>query len=89
MVCPPAWRRLCIGGLCNCCIACAGMGQINGNAAVKPCKRFWRLGGINLHGRQKSRCKCLHGAVLHLGKNKSPAPQQMQGKRKARPFLTG
>ena len=45
-VCPPAWRKWCIGSLCIRCIACAGIGQINGNAPVKPCKRFWRLGGI-------------------------------------------
>lgn len=45
-VCPPAWRRLCIGGLRICCIVCAGIAQINGNATVKPCKRFWRFGCI-------------------------------------------
>nr|DAL31084.1 MAG TPA_asm: hypothetical protein [Caudoviricetes sp.] len=45
-VCHPAWRRQCISGLRGCCIVCAGMAQINGNVAVKPCKRFWRCGGI-------------------------------------------
>ena len=39
-VCPPARSRRCIAGLCGCCIVCAGMGQINGNAPVKPCKQF-------------------------------------------------
>ena len=46
MVCPPAWRRRCIVGLCGCCIVCAGMGQINGNASVKPCALFCGVGGI-------------------------------------------
>jgi hypothetical protein len=31
----------------------------------------------------------LYAAVLRLGKIKALHPQQMQGKRKARPFLTG
>lgn len=39
-VCPQAWHRRCIVSLCGCCIVCAGMGKINRNAAVKPCKRF-------------------------------------------------
>ena len=42
-VCLPALRGRYIGGLYICCIVCSGMGQINGNAAVKPCKRFWRF----------------------------------------------
>lgn len=46
MVCPPAWRRRCIGGLCSFCIVCAGMGKINGKAAAKPCKWFWLCGSI-------------------------------------------
>lgn len=45
-VCPPAWRSWRIGGLFGGCIVCAGMGQINGNTAAKPCKRFWRCGRI-------------------------------------------
>ena len=32
--------------LCSCCIVCAGIGLINGNATVKLCKRFWCCGGI-------------------------------------------
>nr|DAZ45067.1 MAG TPA: hypothetical protein [Caudoviricetes sp.] len=40
MVCPLVRCRRCIGGLCGCYIVCAGMEQINGNAPVKPCKRF-------------------------------------------------
>ena len=47
MVCPPTWRRWCICGLCGCCIVRAGIGQINGNATAKPCKRFWCLYCIN------------------------------------------
>ena len=58
-VCPPAWRSWRIGGLFGGCIVCAGMGQINGNAAVKLYKRFWCFGRIILHGRQKGRCKGL------------------------------
>ena len=73
-VCPPTCRRRCIGRLCGCCIVCAGIGQINGNTAVKPCKLFWRSGGIKLHGRQKSRCKRLCVADTPPGKKKSPAP---------------
>nr|DAZ40147.1 MAG TPA: hypothetical protein [Caudoviricetes sp.] len=45
-ICPPAWHRRCIGGLCGCCVVCAGIEQINGNAAVKLCKLFLRLDGI-------------------------------------------
>nr|DAZ45127.1 MAG TPA: hypothetical protein [Caudoviricetes sp.] len=37
MVCPLVWCKRCIGGLCDCCIVCVGIGQINGNAAVKAC----------------------------------------------------
>lgn len=47
MVCPPAWRMRYIVGLCGCCIVCAGMGQINGNAPVKPYALFCDVGGIN------------------------------------------
>lgn len=50
------------------------MGLISGNATVKPCARFCGVGGITLNGRRKTRCKRLYGAILHLGKNKSPAP---------------
>lgn len=39
-VCPPTCHRRCTGSLCICCIVCAGIGQINRNAPVKPCKRF-------------------------------------------------
>lgn len=81
-VCPPACRRRCIGGLCVCCIVCAGIWQINRNSAVKPCKRFWRFDRINLHGRQKSRCKRLCVANTPPGKIKALHPQQVQGKRK-------
>nr|DAE53507.1 MAG TPA: hypothetical protein [Caudoviricetes sp.] len=35
------------------------------------------------------RCKRLYVAALRLDKIKALHPQQMQGKRKARPFLTG
>lgn len=45
-VCPPARRVWCIVCLCICCIVCFGVGQINGNAPVKLCKRFWCFGGI-------------------------------------------
>lgn len=59
-VCPPACRRRCIGGLCVCCIVCAGMGRINGNATVKPCKRFWCCGGINcMDGRKAAGNACM------------------------------
>lgn len=88
-VCPPACRRRCIGGLCVCCIVCAGIWQINRNSAVKPCKRFWRFDRINLHGRQKSRCKRLRVADTLPGKRKALHPQQMQGKRKTPPGYGG
>nr|DAI21327.1 MAG TPA: hypothetical protein [Caudoviricetes sp.] len=48
-----------------------------------------RRGWYKLHGRHKTRCKRLCVAVLQQGKIKALHPQQMQGKRKARPFLTG
>ena len=35
-------------GLCGCCIVCAGMGQINGNAPVKPCALFCSVCDNNL-----------------------------------------
>lgn len=41
-VCPPAWHRWCIGGLCIFCIVRAGIWQIDGNAAVNTCKRLTR-----------------------------------------------
>jgi hypothetical protein len=50
---------------------------------------FYGVGGIKLHLRNKTRCKRLYGAVLQQGKIKAMHPQQMQGKRKARPLLTG
>lgn len=53
-VCPPALRGRCIGGLCDCCIACAGMGKISGNAAAKLCKRFWLCGSINCTDDRKA-----------------------------------
>nr|DAL64341.1 MAG TPA_asm: hypothetical protein [Caudoviricetes sp.] len=37
----------------------------------------------------KSYCKRLYGADMLQGKIKALHPQQMQGKRKARPLLTG
>lgn len=43
---PSSGVQVRIGGLCGCCIVCTGIAQIKGKAAVKPCKRFWRLGGI-------------------------------------------
>nr|DAR49253.1 MAG TPA: hypothetical protein [Caudoviricetes sp.] len=46
----------------------------------------WRY---NLHRRHKTRCKRLRVAVLQQDKIKALHPQQMQGKRKTRPFLTG
>lgn len=70
-VCPPTWRSWRIVGLCGCCILCAGIWQINRNSAVKPCKRFWRFDRINLHGRQKSRCKRLCVANTPPGKRKA------------------
>lgn len=58
-VCPPAWHRWCIGGLCGCCIVCTGIGQINGNAAVKLRKRFWRFGRIIcINGRRTAVNAC-------------------------------
>ena len=39
-VCPPAWRRWYIGGLCICCAVCAVIGQIGGKGPARPCKRF-------------------------------------------------
>ena len=53
-VCPPAWRRRHIGGLCGCCIVWAGIGQINEKPPVKPCKQFWRLGCINCMGSKEA-----------------------------------
>lgn len=88
-VCPPAWNRLCIGGLCGCCIVCAGVGQISGNAAVKPCKRFWRCVCINCKGERKTVVNACERLTRRRAKTKALHPQQMQGKRKARPFLTG
>lgn len=64
------------------------MGQATGKAPVKPCALFCGVGGI-IHGRYKSLRKRLYGAVLYQDKIKALHPQQMQGKRKARPFLTG
>lgn len=83
-VCPPALRSRCIGGLCGCCIACAGIEQINGNATVNPCKRFLCCGGIKLHGRNKSRCKHLCVSYTPSGKKKSPAPCRCKAKEKPR-----
>lgn len=42
---------------------------------------------MHLHG--KTSCKRLYLAVLHLSKTKALHRVKMQGKRKARPFLTG
>lgn len=58
-VCLPALRGRYIGGLYICCIVCSGMGQINGNAAAKPCKRFLRFGRINcMDGRKAAVNAC-------------------------------
>nr|DAR04194.1 MAG TPA: hypothetical protein [Caudoviricetes sp.] len=77
MVCPPAWRSRCIGSLCICCIVCAGIGQISGNATVKPCKRFWRFGCINCMDNRKATANACAWLI------------RCRAKRKARPFLTG
>lgn len=38
---PSSGVQVRIGGLCGCCIAFVGIGQINGNATVKPCKGLY------------------------------------------------
>lgn len=89
MVCPPAWRRRCIGGLCGRCIVCAGIWQINGNAAAKSCKGLLCFGCIIcIDGRKTTVNACVR-LVRRRAKIKALHPEQMQGKRKARPFLTG
>lgn len=87
-VCPPAWNRLCIGGLCGCCIVCAGVGQISGNAAVKPCKRFWRCVCINCKGERKTVVNACERLTRRRAKTKA-LHQSMQGKRKTPPAWAG
>lgn len=81
-VCPSAWRNWRVSGLRGCCIVCAGMGQINGNALVKPCALFCSLCGITLHGLHKTCCKRLYVACTPPGKNKSHAPCRCKAKEK-------
>ena len=98
------WYRLSASGRCDTfqrgaggtIAACVGLVswtmewvKTSGKAPVKPCALFCGVGGINLHGQRKTRCKRLYGAVLWQGKIKALHLQQMQGKRKTRPFLTG
>lgn len=86
-VCPPAWHRWCIGGLCGCCIVCTGIGQINGNAAVKLRKRFWRFGRIIcINGRMTAvnACKRL---TRRLAKRK--ALHRVDARQKKNPASVG
>ena len=65
---PSSGVQVRIGGLCGCCIAFVGIGQINGNAAVKPCERFCRCGGINCMDGKKAVVNAC--AQLHCNKAK-------------------
>lgn len=89
MVCPLVWCKRCIGGLCDCCIVCVGIWRINGNASVKPCKRFWRCGGIICMDNRRTAVNACAWLIRRRAKIKALHHQQAQGKRKARPFLTG
>lgn len=88
-VCPPAWHRWCIGGLCGCCIVCTGIGQINGNAAVKLRKRFLRFGRIICINGRRTAVNACKRLTRRLAKRKALHPQKMQGKRKAPPAWAG
>lgn len=89
MVCPLVWRSWCIGGLRVCCIVCSEIGQINGKAVVKPCKRFWRCGCIICMNGIKAAVNACWQLIRCRAKIKSLHPQQMQGKRKAPPGCGG
>lgn len=76
-------------GLCGCCIVCAGMGQINGNDPVKPCALFCSVCDNNRMDCTKRAVNACMGLYCRRAEIKALHPQQMQGKRKARSFLTG
>lgn len=80
----PAWRRWCIGGLCVCCIVCAGMGQIDGNAPVKPCKRFWRFGCIKCMDGIKAAVNACMGLYCSKAKQKPCTLSRCKAKEKPR-----
>lgn len=61
-----------IGGLCICCIAFVGIGQINGNATVKPCALFCDVGGSCMDNTKRAVNACM--GCIAAGQNKSPAP---------------
>jgi hypothetical protein len=73
--------------LCVCCIVCAGIGQINGKDAVKPCKRFLCCGGINCMDGIKAAvntCACL---IRRLAKRK--ALHRVDARQKKSPASVG
>lgn len=88
MVCPPALRRRCIGGLCSCCIACAGIWQINGNATVNPCKRFWRF-GRNCMDDRKAAVNACKRLTRRLAKRKALHRVDARQKKKTAGFRRG
>lgn len=65
------------------------MGLIAGKATVNLCTLFCSVGGIVCMDDTKHAVNAFILVVLQQGKIKALHPQQMQGKRKARPFLTG
>lgn len=65
---PSSGVQVRIGGLCGCCIAFVGIGQINGNATVKPCKRFWRCCGIICMDGRKAAVKACMWLYCSLAK---------------------
>lgn len=85
----PTWGSRYYSRLCRSGIYSGRIGQISGNTTVKPCALFCGVGDITLHGWNKTLCKRLYGAIFWQGKIKALHLQQMQGKRKTRPFLTG
>ena len=65
------------------------MGQITGKASVKPRALFCGVGGIVGVDDAKHAANACIGLYCRRAKRKALHPQQMQGKRKARPLLTG
>jgi hypothetical protein len=65
------------------------MGQINGKAAAKLCKRFCLCGSIICTDGRKAAVNACAWLIRCRAKRKALHHQQVQGKRKARPFLTG
>ena len=82
----------CSGGIIAVCFGLVSWRLSVENRRKSACKALCTVllcGWYNLHGRRKTCYKRSYGAILRLDKIKTLHSHQMQGKRKARPFLTG